>query len=129
MCIYAMFLITLFPAPDYVVHAFLLYICWYDSHILCFSVCHLFGLCSLYRADSNLVITIQDTTGFVRAENVNSVLATVNIADITFLPAQRYGKSKTSYSHLLHLKWLLEVQHSIHLVVCIFAAVFGHFFQ
>ena len=70
---------------------------WYV--FLCSDVCIILLFCypfawfvSSCRTDHDLVITIQDTSGFVRAEDVSSLLAPFNTSYATFLPAQRYGK-------------------------------------
>ena len=59
--------------------------------LLPFSFCYTYVLSN--RAVPNLlVVTIRDAYMFVHAEDVSSILATFSTANVTFLPAQRYGK-------------------------------------
>ena len=48
-----------------------------------------------YSTNSSLVITIQDATGFVCADDVTALLANFSTANVNFLPAQRYGNLST----------------------------------
>ena len=67
------------------------YIC-----LLCVSVSSVWFV-PWYRADPNVIITIQDATGFVRVDDVNGILANLSTANVTFLPVQRYGNP--TFSH------------------------------